>query len=226
MNPAELVEQTYQMTKSGTKDDRIDKVNENIDHTGFKAIKEKSNRDLIFFQDDANKKINIAVRGTDAGGMKQTQDILTDLTFAIGKEGHNKHFNKKIKKIGKLVQSAPDDYEVNLSGHSLAGAIVAESMKKKGIRNRVTHVDTYNAAFSPFTAKVNKKAEADFNSKITNHRIENDLVSASSAVNSFGSVKTYKAKKKKYHKAIPNALKGVFDSLDQLNNHSIRQFTK
>jgi outer membrane protein OmpA-like peptidoglycan-associated protein len=130
---ARFSKEAYKMVKSGDKGKRIDNINNSIADTGFKVDRTKSNRDILYLSNDNTNEHHIAVRGTDASskGLKKTQDILTDLTFAVGAEQHNKHFKKKINKINKLVKQAPTDAHISLSGHSIAGGIVTEALKTK-----------------------------------------------------------------------------------------------
>ena len=91
---------SYDMVKSGNKTKRIDGINKTIAHTGFTADSNLSNRDILYLKNNKTGEHHIAVRGTDASsrGLKKTQDIMTDLKFAMGKESHDKHFKKKINK--------------------------------------------------------------------------------------------------------------------------------
>jgi hypothetical protein len=217
--------EAYNMLGSASKSKRLNKINKNISHTGFRAT-EESNRDILHLVNDKTGETHISVRGTDAGAKGKTkQDVLTDLKFALGKETHDKHFKKKINRINNLVKKTPKG-DITLSGHSLGGGIANEAMKsKKNIRERVSHSDTYNSAFSPFTKKASKNVQKQLKDKVIHHRNKSDLVSASSAINNtVGKVKEYETKEVKKIKKIPSHLSGVFDSLDQLKAHSIDQF--
>jgi hypothetical protein len=227
MNPARFARETYQMVEKGSKDDRINKINENIKDTGYKAIKDKSNRDVVYFQNDDTKQVHISNRGTSTNSKKTKSDITADVLFGLGAEKHSKHFKKTANRNNNLVKQTPKEYEISMSGHSLGGGLANETMKtKKHVRERVKKVDTFNGAFSPFTKKTSKKLEQELKNKITNHRTNNDPVSASSVVNSVGKIKTYKPKSKTFSDKIPTHLQHAFTSLDLLNSHSIDNFIK
>ena len=112
---------------------------------------------------------------------------------------------------------------------AIAGTVVSEAMKtKRNIRNRVSSATTYNAGFSPFTKSASKQTKKDLKDKLTHHRNKYDLVSASSiANNTVGTVVEHEPKQSKKLdkiKIIPENLKHVFNSVEQLKHHSIDQF--
>ena len=222
--------EAYNMLGSGNKEKRLKKINENIKYTGFKATG-KSNRDMLHLVNETTGEHHISVRGTDASfkSKKTKEDIMTDLKFALGKEKHDKHFKKKINRIDNLIKETPKKSKVSLSGHSLGGGIVTEAVKtKRNIRNRVDNTTTYNSAFSPFTKSASKQTKKDLKDKLTHHRNKYDLMSASSiANNTVGTVVEHEPKQSKKLdklKVIPENLKHVFNSVDQLKHHSIDQF--
>tara|TARA_R100000951_G_scaffold115524_1_gene123881 strand:+ start:2857 stop:3567 length:711 start_codon:yes stop_codon:yes gene_type:complete len=218
-------QQAYVMDEQKSKDERINKINETIKDTGFKANSEKSNRDMLYLQNDKGQ-THIAVKGTS-----NKQDVGTDLFLALGAEKHNKHFKKKTNRINNLVKKTIVDdptQEIFLSGHSLGGSVVNDAMKnKKSVRENVT-ANTFNAGASPFVKKASKKVEKELkDGRLTNHRITTDAVSASSAVNPLaGNTKTYKPKQNKHIKKVPKFLNHVFDTVEQLRVHSIDNFVK
>jgi alpha-beta hydrolase superfamily lysophospholipase len=225
---ARFARESYNLVKSGSKDKRSDLIDNNIKDTGFKVDRSKTNRDILYLVNPTTKEHHIAVRGTDTSGKKSAQDVLTDLTFAVGAEKHNKHFNKKVNRINRLVKNAPEDAKITASGHSLGGGIISEAMKnKKNVRNRVENVDSYNGAFSPFTKKASKKVEKELKTKVTHHRTKQDAVSLSSSVNNTtGIVKEYETKQhiSKLPKLVPEHLKKSFSNVQQLAHHSIDNF--
>ncbi len=226
MNPAIFAKNSYIMTEHGNKQERIDKINKNLEGTGYIAVPENSNRDITYYKNDDAKKVNISARGTDLNNrLKLKQDVNTDLMFGLGKEEHDKHFIKKSNRISDLVKKTPEDYEINLSGHSIGSSVVVNALKtKKNVRDRVNKVHTFNGAVSPFTKKPSKEIKKVLDEKVVNHRINSDVVSSSLAVNGFGKIKTYKPKERVFHKSIPKVFHNVFSSIDQLNHHSINQF--
>jgi hypothetical protein len=219
---------SYDMVKSGNKTKRIDGINKTIAHTGFTADSNLSNRDILYLKNNKTGEHHIAVRGTDASsrGLKKTQDIMTDLKFAMGKESHDKHFKKKINRINNLVKQTPEDAKITMSGHSLGGGVVTEALKsKKNIREKVSHTDTYNAAFSPFTKKASKAVQKSLKDDVVHHRTKYDAVSASSAVNnSVGTVVEHETKENKHIKHVPKVLEHAIESVQQLKHHTIDNF--
>ena len=87
-----LAKASYYMTSSGDKDARISKINNSISHTGFKAIKGKSNRDIVYYENNNLKKTYIAHRGTDVHSKKAKADLTADVSYILGLEKHNKEF--------------------------------------------------------------------------------------------------------------------------------------
>ena len=153
------------------------------------------------------------------------EDLQSDFNLAIGRD--SKGLKKRRKRTENLFKQTPDEYDISMTGHSLGGHTAVDSaLRSNHVRNRVKDIHTYNGAFSPFT-KVGKKKVQDLDNKVTHHRIEGDAVSSIHKISpAIGSVKTYKPKNKnKYkYKVIPKHLQKTFNSLDQLNNHSISNF--
>jgi hypothetical protein len=224
---ARFARESYEMVKSGSKDKRIDKINKNIADTGFKANPTKSNRDVLYLQNDDIKEVYIVSRGTSTNSFKTKTDVRQDLNFALGFESHDKATKKNVNRINNLVKSVPEGYKIIMAGHSLGAVSMTQALKKKKeVRRRVSEAHTFNGASSPFTDnKVSKAVEKDLKKKITHHRNKYDLVSANHS-NTIGKVVHYEPNetKTKHIKKIPNHLKDVFESVQQLKNHSIDQF--
>jgi len=230
---ARLAEQTYNMLGNKSKEQRINLINQSIADTGYTAIPSKSNRDIVYFQNDADKIIHIAHRGTDLSGKKTAVDVGADLMFALGQEKHNAQFKKRRDTTSKLVKTIPDDYKLNMSGHSYGyGSMVDTIKNKKNVREKLIKsgglAEGFNGASSPFTKKASKTRQKELQDSVIHHRIDDDLVSKASILNNdVGVVKTYKQKSnKKIYKSIPSHLKHVFNSLNQLNAHSLNNFIK
>ena len=218
-----FAQEAYGMLGSKSKEKRIEKINENIKHTGYKAVSKHSNRDILTVDNGTHR--FIAHRGTAFDDKKKAgSDISADISFALGQEHHNKAFKKRQKMTDKIIKDTSTDKKIVLTGHSYGGGSVSHSMEKKSIRDRVHSAHTYNPAISPFTKKVGKKVQKEIDNKLTHHRVVNDIVSASSTP-STGMVKTYQAStKKKWYKKMPKHLSNTFKSLDVLNNHSLDNF--
>ena len=217
-----FAKEAYNMLGSKSKDKRIDIINQNIAHTGYKAVPEHSNRDILTLDNGTHR--YIAHRGTSADDKhKAKDDIMADLTFAFGKEKHDKSLKKRRNITNNIINATSPDKKIILTGHSLGGGTSAFAMEKKSIRDRVDQLHTYNPAISPFTKAPGKKIVKELNEKVTHHRVEGDIVSASSKP-TFGKVKTYKAQQNNLHKKIPKNLSKVLSSLNVLNNHSLNNF--
>jgi hypothetical protein len=215
-------EQAYNMLGSKSKEKRMNKINDNISSYGYKVVPEASNRDILTVDNGTNR--FISHRGTAANDKhKAKDDIMADLPFAFGKEHHDKSFKKRRKFTDNIVKATDPNKKIVLTGHSLGGGTSAFAMEKKSIRDRVSEAHTYNPAISPFTKKPGKKIVKELNEKITHHRVQGDVVSASSTPN-YGKVKTYQASTMKKLNKIPKHLAKAVSSLDVLNNHSLHNF--
>ena len=202
--------ETYKMLDKQSKEKRIEQINKNLSDTGYVADAGKSNRDILYLVNDKTKDVHIAHRGTN---FAKKDDVTADVYFALGAEKHNKAFKKRADRTSNLVKEIPDDYTLNMSGHSYGGASSSYAVKnKKNVRDKLDHLHTYNAAFSPFTKKtMHQDIRRDLNNKITHHRVDTDGVSASSLINhQVGNIKTYKAKSKKIHQRIPKRMQPFF----------------
>ena len=107
-----LAKASYYMTSSGNKDERINKLNNSIAHTGFKAIKDKSNRVIVYYKNPNLKQTYIAHRGTDIHGKKAKADLSADVSYILGLEKHNKEFKKRANKTNQLIKSVNPNHEV------------------------------------------------------------------------------------------------------------------
>jgi len=223
---ARFAKASYDMVKSGSKTKRLNKINDTIKDTGFAAVAQHSNRDILYLQNDKTKEVHIANRGTDTSGKMTKTDIRQDLAFAFGQSAHDKATKKNVKKIKKLVKATPEDYTITMSGHSLGNVAPTEALKSSAeVRRRVKSFDSFNGAHSPFTNKAPSKAvKKELKEKITNHRVVGDIVSASSHANAVGQVAEYEGNELKHIKSIPKFLKPVINTVQQLKTHSIDNF--
>jgi hypothetical protein len=215
-------QEAYNMLGSKSKEKRMSHINDNISKYGYKVVPEASNRDILTVDNGTNR--YIAHRGTSAHDKhKAKDDIMADLKFAFGKEKHDKSFKKRRNFTNNIIKGTAADKKIMLTGHSLGGGTSAFSMEKKSIRDRVSEAHTYNPAISPFTKAPGKKIVKELNDKVTHHRVQGDIVSASSTPN-FGKVKTYKPSTTNAIKKIPKHLANAVSSLDVLKNHSLENF--
>lgn len=224
MNPAVFSNLAYEMTKSGSKEKRLGRINKKLEGTNYKAI--SGNRDMVVFQNDQDKTNHIAHRGTSLKGKKWKSDIGADALIGLGLEKYSKEFKKRTKQTKDYVKQIPDDYKLNMSGHSLGGMTIVDAARNKTVREKLNRLDTFNAAQSPLTkAHTRKKERDELDNKVFHHRTHNDIVSK--AGHNIGTVLEYKEKtlqKNKLLKKIPEHLQNVFTTVDQLNTHSLSQF--
>ena len=220
-----LAKGAYYMTSSGNKDERINKLNKYISDTGFKAIKEKSNRDVVYYENPDLKQTYISHRGTHIGSKKTKQDLSADLSYILGLEKHNKHFKHRAEFTNKIIKTIDPSHEVFLSGHSYGGASIHHTLEnKKEVLNRVSKAYTFNPLNSPFhNPKVSKDKEKKLNEKVEVHRIQGDIVSTPDYT--YGITRTYKPKDNMQLPVfIPEHLQPHFDTVQQLKTHSIENF--
>lgn len=215
-------EQTYNMLGSKSKEKRVKSINDNISHLGYSVVPEHSNRDILTVDNGEHR--FIAHRGTSMTDKHKAKgDIVADLKFALGKEAHDKTFKKRRKFTDNIIKNTSPDKKIILTGHSLGGGTSSFAMEKKTIRDKVNQLHTYNPAISPFTSSPSKNIVKELNKKVTHHRVQGDIFSASSTPN-YGTVKTYKAVVDKKLKSIPKHLQNSITSLDVLKNHSLTNF--
>ena len=124
---ARFSEATYRMLESGNKDERIAKINNDLEDTNYKVIREHSNRDILTLRNETDGKTVVAVRGTDTSGKKTGIDIMADLQFAFGQSDHSNEFRKRRNRIKNSLKDTNDDDKVILVGPSLGGGVLKYS---------------------------------------------------------------------------------------------------
>jgi len=227
-NAARFSQQAYNMLGSGNKEKRVEKINQNIQHTGYTVDYARSNRDVLTLTNGAGR-THVAVRGTDVSGKKTKQDVMADLSFAMGLGSHDAEFKKRRNKVNSIVKGVPKDEHVVLSGHSLGGGVVNHALAKSPVlRKRVNEAHTFNAAAHPVLndqTKVGRKGKAQLKDKVVHHRTTNDVVSEGFETNlPFGELKRYDTKVSGITKHIPKRLASVFNSVDALHAHKLDHF--
>lgn len=228
--PAEFAEASYILNdKQLNKQDRIDKANEKLSDTGYQ-VHPDSGRDVQLFVHSDGKKGVIAHRGTDFNGNRAIKDVRADLAYMTGNETvFSKEFSKRASKTKKILKKIDPNMHITMTGHSLGGASVNHSLlKEPDIRNRVDNVELYNpllhhaGSSKVHTKRHEHKKDVDdqLNNLITIHRTKNDL--ASDQKPQHGKVKNYK---QKFHSTRrTNPFRDVFDKVEQLSAHSLRNF--
>ena len=231
---AEFAEASYILNdKKLNKTQRIDKANSTLAKKGYK-VHEASNRDVQLFvqpgEGDYPGHAVIAHRGTDFGGSKIAKDVKADLAYMAGKESeYTKQFQQRANKTKALLKEIDPDTHLTMVGHSYGGASVNHTLlKEPAVRDRVDNVHLYNPLLhhagdsKVHTKRGEKKADVDdqLNSLITIHRTKSDVASASKPQH--GKVKNYKQKVHSTKKT--NPFRDVFDKVEQLSAHSLKNF--
>jgi hypothetical protein len=227
---AHFAEASYILNdKKLNKQQRMDKVNGTLADKGYK-IHDASNRDVQLFVNDKTNHAVISHRGTDFGGRKIGKDVKADLAYMAGKEGeYTKQFSQRAKKTKKLLKEINPDTHLTMVGHSYGGASVNHTLlKEPAVRDRVDNVELYNPLLhhagnsKVHTKRGEKKGDVDdqLNGLITIHRTKNDVASASKPQH--GTVKNYKQKVHATKKT--NPFRDVFDKVEQLSAHSLKNF--
>ena len=228
---ARFSEATYRMLESGNKDERIAKINNDLEDTNYKVIREHSNRDILTLRKETDGKTVVAVRGTDTTGKKTGIDIMADLQFAFGQSDHSNEFRKRRNRIKNALKDSGDD-KVILVGHSLGGGVVKHSISNSNqIRRKIIdngEVHTFNSAAHPFLrdqTKVSKASKKALENKVIHHRTRNDVVSKGlETMIPFGKVQTYDTKTSNFTKKMPKGLASTFNSLEALHAHKLIHF--
>jgi hypothetical protein len=194
-----FAEQTYEMVGKGGKARRINRINKNIEKTGFTVDREHSGRDVVTYVNPNTQQVHVSHRGTDTSGKRTAQDLHSDFKIAIGQTKKDAHFKTRTKQTVAGLEAYPD-FSATASAHSLGGKSITTSMAtNKYVRDRITRADTFNSGATIFKEKemqvLDKEARGELQNKMVHHRTKNDIVSASMVVNKpLGKVRTYKEK--------------------------------
>jgi len=224
-------ELTYEMLNRQNQQSAIDEINKELQNRGlgdWEARREYSNKDMVTYYNDKDKRVNISHRGTDVTGKKTRSDIGADFLLGLGMEEHSKRFNARKNKTENIVKSMPDDYDLYLSGHSYGGGSIGYSLEhSKPLRERVIKARLYNGAVSPLHLQksVSKKVKNKLDNIVTHHRTRNDIVSAPHTQNlRYGKLKTQDTSLSSITKFIPKKLSQVFDTLEGYHAHKLDHF--
>ena len=214
-----FAEQSYNMTGKGGKTRRINRINKNIEKTGFIVDREHSGRDVVVFHNPNTRELHIAHRGTDLLGRRAIQDLQSDISVVLGTTRKDAHFKTRTKQTVAGLEAYPD-HRATASGHSLAGkSLITSMVTNADVRNRITRADTFNAGATLFKEKemkvLDKEARDELQNKMVHHRTKDDIISASMLVNKpLGVIKTYKTKKQfGKEEQIKEASSGLGDAL-------------
>ena len=229
---ARFSEATYRMLEKGNKDERIARINTDIEDTGYVVDRQHSNRDILTLRNETDGKSVIAVRGTDTSGKKSGLDVMSDIQYALGQSHHSNEFRKRRNRIKNALKDTDENDKIILTGHSLGGGLIKNSISNSNqIRRRVIdngEVHTFNSASHPFLkdqTKVSKASKKALEDKVVHHRTRNDVVSKGLETTiPFGKVKTYDTKTSNFTKKMPKGLANTFNSLEALHAHKLIHF--
>jgi hypothetical protein len=221
--------------KKLTKQQRIDKANAELAKKGYE-VHPKSGTDVQLFVQreehaDPNKRhVVMTHRGTDFSGRKIKKDVLADIAYMTGNENvFTKQFKKRSNATKKLMKEVKDSDHLTMTGHSYGGASINHTLvNEPSVRNRVDNVELYNpllhhaGSAQVKTGRGEKKSDVNshLNELITVHRTKNDIASASKPQH--GKVKNYKQKVHSTKKT--NPFQDVFNKVEQLSAHSLKNF--
>ena len=193
MNPAVFDEAAYEMVGSGNKAKRLQKtqdvVNGHDNTEGWTIVPESSNKQMVTFRADDGR-MHISHRGTS---LKRNKDLAADLSIALGHQSDDKRFKRRSKMTENIMKANPDA-QFSLSGHSYGGSLALHTATtNRYVGDNITQVDTHNLGASLLgTTKVGKKRKKMLGDKITHHRTNGDVISASALLNSpIGNVVNY-----------------------------------
>ena len=230
-----FAEQTYNMVGKKNKDKRVEKINKNIEKTGFVVDKKHSNRDIVTYVNHDTNEVHVSHRGTDTTGKRTGSDLVRDFNIAIGKTADDDEFKRRTKKTKKALKEH-EDKKATGSGHSLGSKSMVTTMATdKYVRDRMEEVHGFNGGATIFgekeMQKLGKKGKKQMEEKMIHHRTSNDAVSASMLVNPpLGKVKTYKEKKdpdedqtRRTAETLGSDLTGG-DAAAVLNSHGLHHF--
>lgn len=153
------------------------KVSRKLNRLGYELDEKNSDKDLLTIKKGNNIHINYS--GTN---INSPRDIISDVALSVGTQKLNPQFNERKKKTREIMKQYGDDKDYSLSGHSLGGSILMNTLKEsKSIRDRVDKAYTFNAGYTPLfhnSLKVSKPVKKELDKKVSHHRVKGDLVSA------------------------------------------------
>ena len=84
MNHAKFAKLSYEMNKSGNREQRINKINKELEGSGYKIDGSKSGKNTSYFVNHDKKHIVIADRGSAFNTNKGKHDFTSDLLYSLG----------------------------------------------------------------------------------------------------------------------------------------------
>jgi len=187
----------------------------------------------------------IAHRGTDIFSPTAGKQVAADLKIAVGSQSADSIFKSRAKITEAIIKKLPEDAEVYLSGHSLAGETAQYAMIASPItRDRVIRFESFNSASSPVGiagSSVTPEIRALIASKSIHSRVKGDDISINISKNMIGKIKTFENKQKpSISKSLLDLARPILQNsalgrlgafagdklVNTLSSHSLTNFTK
>lgn len=198
VSDAAKITQAHYRYQTGLNKERQDKeVKRKLGRIGYELDAKNTDKDVLVGTKGNN--VHISFTGTD---VKNPRDLLSDAALAVGIQKANPQFRERRKKTREIMRQYGDEKEYTLSGHSLGGSILMDTLNRsKSIRDRTSQAFTFNAGYTlPFHNSVkpaDKKIKKELDRKVTHHRVKGDVVSAHMNKDvAFGQLAEYKSQDK------------------------------
>ena len=165
---------------------------------GYELDEKNTNADVLTATRNNNVHINYS--GTN---INNPRDIVSDIALGTGLQKLNPQFTERRKKTREIMRSYGDDKDYSLSGHSLGGSILIDTLaRSKSIRQRVNTAHSFNAGYTQMfhdsIPALDKQEKKELNKKVSHHRVKGDVVSAHmNKQTSFGQLAEYEHEDKK-----------------------------
>lgn len=179
INEAAKITQAHYRYQTGLNKQRQDReVQRKLGRIGYNLDSKNTDKDVLTATKGNN--VHISFTGTD---VKNPRDLLSDVALATGIQRTNPQFKQRRQKTRSIMREYGDDKEYTLSGHSLGGSILMDTLNRsKSIRDRTTQAHTFNAGYTlPFHNSVkpaDKKIKKELDRKVIHSRVKGDVVSA------------------------------------------------
>lgn len=198
VNEAAKITQAHYRYQVGLNRERQDKeVKRKLGRIGYQLDSKNTDKDVLTATKGNN--VHISFTGTDTSSPR---DLLSDVALATGIQRINPQFKQRRQKTRQIMREYGDDKEYTMSGHSLGGSILMDTLNRsKSIRDRTTQAHTFNAGYTlPFHNSVkptDKKVKKELDRKVAHHRVKGDVVSAHMNKDvAFGQLAEYKSQDK------------------------------
>jgi hypothetical protein len=149
-----------------------------LSRIGYELDEKNTDADVLTATRGNNVHINYS--GTN---INNPRDIVSDIALGTGLQKLNPQFTERRKKTREIMRSYGDNKDYSLSGHSLGGSILIDTLaRSKSIRQRVNTAHTFNSGYSKMfhdsIPALDKQEKKELNKKVAHFRIKGDVVSA------------------------------------------------